>query len=110
MAVAFVYVALLPCVEMYQVGLTKPFINTGKIAMKTNATINSSTIFIDRQTHVRFISLIGVIITVAMNNYENVPVKKNTKKRLTALMRKGTTYDRAINVLIDTYKGDINAG
>ena len=45
-----------------------------------------------------------------MIRHSIIAVHDKTKKRLTALMKKGTTYDRAINVLIDTYtKGDIDA-
>lgn len=38
-----------------------------------------------------------------MNGYESIPVKKNTKKRLTDIGTKGETYDTLLNRIIDDH-------
>jgi len=38
-----------------------------------------------------------------VQHYKVIQVHEQTKKRLIAIMRKGTTYDKAINVLMDEH-------
>lgn len=38
-----------------------------------------------------------------MDGYESIMVKGKTKQRLISIMKKTTTYDNAVNVLIDEH-------
>ena len=45
-----------------------------------------------------------------VDNYETIAVRSTTKKRLSAIMKKTTTYDQAVNFLINEHIKAQNGG
>lgn len=45
-----------------------------------------------------------IVITMTMNDYVNLPVKSETKKRFDDICTKSKTYDEFVNELLDLYE------